>query len=78
MNGAEIIYKPSFLQPYVAGDLWQAINRIRALGNSCYFISPKVDADNLHSEVNRLMGGIWWIKQSRLVHWYMLPSAAGL
>ncbi|MEW5920096.1 MAG: nitrilase-related carbon-nitrogen hydrolase [Bacillota bacterium] len=47
MNGAEIIYKPGFLQPYVAGDLWQAVNRIRALDNSCYFISPKEDANNL-------------------------------
>ena len=39
MNGAEIIYKPSFLQSYVARDIWQAINRIRALDNTCYFIS---------------------------------------
>ncbi len=47
MNGAEIIYKPSFLQSHVATELWQGLNRIRALDNTCYFVSPKVDNNQL-------------------------------
>jgi predicted amidohydrolase len=40
MNGAEIIYAPSYAEPYV-GRGWHEIQiRARALDNNCYVISP--------------------------------------
>ena len=40
MNGAEIIYRPSYPEPYVSNGLWEIQNRARALDNTCYVISP--------------------------------------
>lgn len=40
MNGAEIIYRPSYPEPYVANGLWEVQNRARALDNTCYLIGP--------------------------------------
>ena len=40
MNGAEIIYRPSYPQPYVGNGLWEVQNRARALDNTCYMICP--------------------------------------
>lgn len=40
MNGAEIIYRPSYPEPYVANGLWEVQNRARALDNTCYVIAP--------------------------------------
>lgn len=40
MNGAEIIYRPSYPEPYVANDLWELQNRTRALDNTLYVIAP--------------------------------------
>lgn len=40
MNGAEVIYRPSYPQPYVGNGLWEVQNRARALDNTCYMICP--------------------------------------
>ena len=40
MNGAEIIYRPSYPEPYVGNGLWEIQNRARALDNTVYVISP--------------------------------------
>ena len=40
MNGAEIVYRPSYPEPYVANDLWEIQNRSRALDNTMYVIAP--------------------------------------
>lgn len=40
MNGAEIIYRPSYPEPYVANGLWEVQNRARALDNTVYVIAP--------------------------------------
>ncbi len=42
MNGAEIIYRPSYPEPYVSNGLWEIQNRARALDNTCYAIAPNV------------------------------------
>ncbi|MCU7805372.1 MAG: hydrolase [Candidatus Thiodiazotropha sp. (ex Lucinoma borealis)] len=40
MNGAEIVYRPSYPEPYVANGLWEIQNRARALDNTMYVIAP--------------------------------------
>jgi len=40
MNGAEIIYRPAYPEPYVSNDLWEIQNRARALDNTCYVVAP--------------------------------------
>jgi predicted amidohydrolase len=40
MNGAEIIYRPAYPEPYVANDLWEIQNRARALDNTSYVVAP--------------------------------------
>ena len=40
MNGAEIIYRPAYPEPYVSNDLWEIQNRARALDNTCYLVAP--------------------------------------
>jgi predicted amidohydrolase len=40
MNGAEIIYRPSYPEPYVANGLWEVQNRARALDNTVYVVAP--------------------------------------
>jgi len=40
MNGAEIVYRPSYPEPYVANGLWEVQNRARALDNTMYCIAP--------------------------------------
>lgn len=40
MNGAELIYRPSYPEPYVSNGLWEVQNRARALDNTCYVIAP--------------------------------------
>ncbi len=40
MNGAELIYRPSYPEPYVSNGLWEVQNRARALDNTCYLVSP--------------------------------------
>lgn len=40
MNGAEIVYRPSYPEPYVANGLWEIQNRARALDNTLYVLAP--------------------------------------
>lgn len=40
MNGVEIIYRPSYPEPYVANGLWEIQNRARALDNTAFVIAP--------------------------------------
>jgi predicted amidohydrolase len=40
MNGAEIVYRPSYPEPYVGNGLWEVQNRARALDNTMYMICP--------------------------------------
>jgi predicted amidohydrolase len=40
MNGAEILYRPSYPEPYVSNGLWEIQNRARALDNTMYVIAP--------------------------------------
>lgn len=40
MNGAEIMYRPSYPEPYVGNGLWDIQNRARALDNTMYVIAP--------------------------------------
>ena len=40
MNGAELIYRPAYPEPYVANGLWEIQNRARALDNTCYVVAP--------------------------------------
>ncbi len=44
MNGAEIIYRPSYPEPYVANELWEVQNRARALDNTSYVVAPNPGA----------------------------------
>jgi predicted amidohydrolase len=50
MNGAEIIYRPSYPEPYVANGLWEVQNRARALDNTCYVVAPNVASYYLSQE----------------------------
>jgi len=40
MNGAEIICRPSYPEPYVSNGLWEVQNRARALDNTCFVVAP--------------------------------------
>jgi predicted amidohydrolase len=40
MNGAELVYRPSYPEPYVANGLWEVQNRARALDNTMYMVCP--------------------------------------
>jgi len=40
MNGAELIYRPSYPQPYVGNGLWEVQNRARALDNTVFMVCP--------------------------------------
>jgi predicted amidohydrolase len=44
MNGAEIIYRPSYPEPYVSNGLWEVQNRARALDNTVYVVAPNAAA----------------------------------
>jgi predicted amidohydrolase len=42
MNGAEIIYRCSYAEPWVGRGAWELQNRARALDNTCYVIAPNL------------------------------------
>jgi predicted amidohydrolase len=50
MNGAEIIYRPSYPEPYVSNGLWEVQNRARALDNTCFLVAPNVASYRLLPE----------------------------
>jgi len=42
MNGAEILYRSTYTEPWVGNDWWEIQNRARALDNTCYVIAPNL------------------------------------
>ena len=44
MNGAEIIYMPTYHDPFVGNGMYEALTRTRAMDNTCYVISPNSGA----------------------------------
>lgn len=50
LNGAEILYMPSGLEPRVSRGTWEIQNRARALDNTCYVIAP--NCGPLYSDVS--------------------------
>lgn len=40
MNGAEVITRPSYPEPWVSQGAWEVQNRARALDNTCYLVAP--------------------------------------
>jgi len=40
LNGAEILCRPSFPEPWLSGEQYEVQNRARALDNACYLIAP--------------------------------------
>ncbi len=42
MNGAEIIYRCSYAEPWVGRGAWEIQNRARALDNTCYVVAPNI------------------------------------
>lgn len=42
MNGAEIIYRCSYAEPWVGRGAWEVQNRARALDNTCYVVAPNI------------------------------------
>jgi len=40
LNGAEIICRPTFPEPWLSGEQYEVQNRARALDNTCYVIAP--------------------------------------
>jgi predicted amidohydrolase len=44
MNGAEIIYMPTYHEPFVGNGMYEVLTRTRAFDNTCYVISPNSGA----------------------------------
>lgn len=44
MNGAEIIYMPTYHEPFVGNGMYEVFTRARAAENTCYVISPNSGA----------------------------------
>jgi len=44
LNGAEIIYRPSYVEPWVSPstDVWTIQNRSHAISNTCYVVAPNM------------------------------------
>ena len=42
VNGAEIIYRPSYPEPWVGNEMFEIQNRAHAIFNTCYVITPTV------------------------------------
>jgi len=40
LNGAEILCRPSYPEPWLSGEQYEVQNRARALDNTCYMIAP--------------------------------------
>ena len=50
MNGAEVIYRCSYAEPWVGRGAWEIQNRARALDNTCYVIAPNIGPCSLAPE----------------------------
>ncbi len=44
VNGAEIIYRCSYAEPWVGRGAWELQNRARALDNTCFVVAPNIGA----------------------------------
>lgn len=44
MNGAEIIYLPTYHEPFVGNEMYEVLTRARAIENTCYVIAPNSGA----------------------------------
>jgi predicted amidohydrolase len=44
INGAEIIYMPTYHEPFVGNEVYEVLTRARAIENTCYVISPNSGA----------------------------------
>jgi len=42
VNGAELIYRCSYAEPWVGRGAWEIQNRARALDNTCYVVAPNI------------------------------------
>jgi predicted amidohydrolase len=42
MNGAEVVYRPAYSEPYVSNGVWEVQNRARALDNNMYIVAPNI------------------------------------
>jgi len=51
LNGAEIIYRPTYVEPYVGNEMWEVQNRAHAIFNTCYVIAPNLGSHTFHPEV---------------------------
>jgi predicted amidohydrolase len=40
MNGAEVVYRPSYPHPFTQNEFWEIQNRARALDNNVYIVAP--------------------------------------
>jgi len=56
LNGAEIITRPTYPEPWVSQGQFQIQNQARALDNTCYLIAPN-HASTLRSSDRHLIGG---------------------
>jgi len=56
LNGAEIIYRPSYPEPWLSGEQFEIQNRARALDNTCYVIAPSCGYHYL--DENKTQGAI--------------------
>lgn len=59
LNGAEIICRPSYPEPWLSGEQCEVQNRARALDNTCYVIAPSTGhhyRDDQKSQGNVLEG----------------------
>ena len=60
MNGAEIIIRPTLIEPAVMTEMWELQNRAHAMFNKCYVVaanwgqtSRKMEASSIFSADNR-------------------------
>jgi predicted amidohydrolase len=40
LNGAEVLYRVNYHEPFVGNGVWELQNRARALDNTCYLVAP--------------------------------------
>jgi len=51
LNGAEIIYRPTFIEPDVSNSVFEVQNRAHAIFNACYVIAPNLGVHVFHPDV---------------------------
>lgn len=51
LNGAEIIYRPQYIEPFIGNGMFEIQNRSHAIFNTCYVIAPQI-ADHYGSHLD--------------------------